>query len=126
MSEQMHPPSTDEIFDALSAVHRRRVLVSLLDHNPQPIEEMSAPSQDVCEMNSGLLDEFLTGSLEIHEADKESIRLHHVHLPKLVDYGFIEWDRDGNEVRKGPKFDKIRPILVLLEESFETLPDDWQ
>lgn len=76
-------------------------------------------------MNTGLLDEFLTGPLEIDDVDKESIRLYHNHLPKLVDYGFIEWNRDENKVQKGPKFDEIRPLLVLLEENRETFPDDW-
>lgn len=121
----MYSPSTDGIFDAFSDIHRRRVLVSLLDHNPQPVDRMSATSRDTSEMNTGLLNEFMTGNLEIADVDKDSIRLHHGHLPKLVDYGFIEWDRDENEIHKGPKFDKIRPLLVLLEENRENLPDDW-
>ena len=125
MGEQMPSPSTDTILDALSDVHRRRVLVRLLDHNPQPVEQLSTASRDAYETNTGLVDEFLTGTLEINGADNESIRLYHCHLPKLVDYGFIEWDRDENETHKGPNFDEIRPLLLLLEENRETLPADW-
>ncbi|WP_254544885.1 transcriptional regulator [Halomarina pelagica] len=51
--------------------------------------------------------------------------LNAVHLPKLADYGFIEWDRNTHEVMKGPKFDEIRPLLELLEAHEDKLPADW-
>lgn len=125
MREQMRSPSADDIFDAFSDVHRRRVLISLLDHNPQSVESLSATSREVNEMSNELLDQFLGGTVKIEGADKASVRLHHEHLPKLDAHGFIEWDRDENEVQKGPTFDEIRPLLVLLEENREALPDDW-
>ncbi len=51
--------------------------------------------------------------------------MQHVHLPKLEEYGFIEWDRDSHEVRKGPKFNEIQPLLELLVSHSDELPDDW-
>lgn len=77
------------------------------------------------EMNTGLLDEFLSDSQDITGTDKPAIRLYHIHLPKLAAAGFIEWDREANKVEKGPQFEEIRPLLELMEEHRETLPDGW-
>ncbi|WP_177209108.1 hypothetical protein [Natronobacterium haloterrestre] len=44
------------------------------------------------------------------------IEKRHVHLPKLVDYGYIEWDREAAVITKGPEFDEIRPLLEFLNE----------
>jgi hypothetical protein len=51
--------------------------------------------------------------------------MRHVHLPKLVEYGFVVWDEDEHEVEKGPNFDEIRPVLELLNDHAEELPDGW-
>lgn len=34
----------------------------------------------------------------------------HNHLPRLADYGIIEWDR-GEGVRRGPNFEEVKPFL---------------
>ncbi len=100
--------SVDDALDALAHVQRRKLLVALLDHNPQDDSPVViAP----------------------HETDAEAMmrimKMDHVHLPKLVDYGFIEWDRDKNEVAKGPNFDEIRPMLELLDDHHDELPESW-
>ena len=125
MDELSHQSPTDKIFDALSDVHRRRMLISLLDHNPQTISQLSSTPDSVFEMNTGIADEYLARSLEIDGIDKTAVRLYHNDLPKLDACGFVEWDRNENEVRKGAQFDEIRPVLMLLEENREILPDDW-
>lgn len=51
--------------------------------------------------------------------------MQHLHLPKLADYEFIEWNKDTHEVTKGPKFDEIRPLLELLATHEDELPADW-
>ncbi|WP_436927670.1 hypothetical protein [Halosimplex amylolyticum] len=51
--------------------------------------------------------------------------MQHVHLPKLADYRFIEWNQGTHEVTKGPKFDEIRPLLELLDDREDELPADW-
>lgn len=63
------------------------------------------------EAHEALLREYLAGSTEIADADKADIRTHHVHLPKLVEYGHIEWNHDTHVTTKGPKFDDVRPLL---------------
>jgi len=99
----------DECFKALSNVHRRRLLVNLLDHNPQ------RDSVDIPE--------------DLHKGEKtvEALQteFNHVHLPSLVEAGFIRWEREANEVLKGPRFNEIRPVLELMQNHADELPDGW-
>jgi hypothetical protein len=39
--------------------------------------------------------------------------------------GFIEWDRNSDETSKGPNWRDIAPLLVLVRDQQEELPDDW-
>ncbi|MGA9401220.1 hypothetical protein [Haladaptatus sp.] len=52
--------------------------------------------------------------------------MQHVHLPKLEDYGYIDWNRISEQVTKGPQFDEIKPLLTLLVENQEILSDASQ
>lgn len=98
----------DDALDALADVQRRKLLLSLLDHNPQD----DAPVM-------------MGGSESEIEALQSLTTMNHVHLPKLVEYGFIEWDKEANEVSKGPNFVEIRPLLELLDDHAEELPEGW-
>lgn len=92
----------DQVFDALTDGHRRRLLVALVDHNPQTTTEPArVPQESPAEVQ---------------------VRMHHVHLPKLADYGFVEWDRDERVVIKGPRFDEIEPVLELMVDHRDELP----
>lgn len=119
MSDNMQMPQKkpegDELFDALSSKHRRRILVALLEHNPQA-DVAPTPDDDP----SGI-DE--TAARE-EELKRRRIEFYHVHLPKLADYGFIDWDRDRGEVTKGPRFEDIEPCLLLLRDNADDLPGD--
>jgi hypothetical protein len=104
-TEEVH---LDDVLDVLANVQRRSLLVSLLGHSPKddtPIA-LSESSQD-------------------REAVHKPASMHHVHLPKLADHGFIEWDREHHQVTKGPNFDEIRPLLELLSDHEDELPDGW-
>ena len=92
---------SDDLFDALADSQRRRILVELLDHNPQ---------------DASVVPETKTTT----ERERDLLMSHHVHLPKLDDYGFIEWDRSDGVVTRGPRFDEIRPVL----ESIDDLEDE--
>ncbi len=98
----------DEMVDVLANVQRRKLLVSLLDHNPQDDEPV-----------------VINASESDAEAMDRLIKMKHVHLPKLVDYELIEWNEDTHEVSKGQKFDEIRPVLELLAAHENELPEDW-
>lgn len=98
----------DAVFTALKNHYRRRLLIRLLEHNPQdPVD--------------------LPNDVHLGETDRERLNaeLYHNHLPKLEELGFIRWDRETNEVVKGPKFDEIRPLLQLIHEHRDELPDGW-
>ena len=99
----------DEYFEGLANIHRRRLLVALLDHNPQQ-DGVTAPEA-------------------VHEGEKSlevlQTELYHSHLPRLEEAGFIRWNRDTHEVVKGPRFDEIQPLLELMRDHADELPDDW-
>lgn len=95
----------NELLDALAHHHRRRVLTRL-DH-----AESAVPLDD----------------LDVREADVDLLheRLYHVHLPKLERAGFIEWDKERNVVRPGPRYDDVAPLVALLRGHADGLPGDW-
>ena len=99
-----------EIFDALSNPYRRQLLVALLDHNPQDDED-SDPLNIVAD----------------DEENKEILQsqMVHTHLPKLEEMGFIEWDREENRISTGPRWDDLAPILHLIEDHQDELPEGW-
>ena len=96
----------DDILDALGHIQRRKLLVALLDHNPQDESPAVIAKEDI-------------------EALDNLVSMKHVHLPKLETYGFIDWDQEHNEVHKGPNFDEIKPLLELMQGHEDELPADW-
>ena len=105
----------DAVFDALAASHRRQLLVRLLSSS-QYVPKPSGISREIAAADENLLREHLSSSRTIAEVDEYAVRMHHIHLPKLAEYGFITWDRDNDLVVEGPRFDEIRPHLRLVGE----------
>lgn len=105
----------DEIFDALADVHRRQLLLELLYQEHQQIAELTGVSREVADADDGLLSKHLAGQRHIPSVDDDLVRMHHIHLPKLAEYGLIEWDRDENVVTKGPRFEDVQLLLTGLE-----------
>jgi len=99
--------SFDDMLHVMSHIQRRKLLMALMDHNPQD----DTPSVPVSSEDSDSIERF--------------VQMKHVHLPKLVDHGFIEWDRDTHEVTKGENFEEIRPLLELLDDHEDELPEGW-
>lgn len=100
----------DEMFIAVSNIHRRRLLVRLKEQDPQEAHEIHTP------------DDVQTGEEDL---DRFLMKMFHLHLPKLEDRGFIRWDNEKETVAKGPRFDEIRPLLELLDNHADELPSDW-
>jgi hypothetical protein len=98
----------DNLLDALAHIQRRTLLVALLSHNPQDDDSI-----------------VIDGDESADEELSRLIQMRHVHLPKLEQYGFIMWNRQTNEVSKGPHFDEIRPLLELLQNHEDELPPEW-
>ena len=100
----------DRFLYVLADQYRRRVLVALLEHNPQDDHDPQIP-HDI--------------NLETEDLESLIINMRHTHLPKLEDEGFIEWNRETNTVKQGPQFEEIRRLLELMENHADELPDDW-
>lgn len=100
----------DEYFLALANVHRRRLLVTLLELESQ--RDNIAVPEDV------------RGEENVSEALKT--QYHHSHLPRLEEARLIRWDRDTHTVGEGQRFDEIRPLLELMRDSNEESSADWQ
>lgn len=97
-----------ELFGVLSHPLRRRVLYNL--YRADPTVTLDIP-----------------GEISVAGWDETRIEteLTHVHLPKLADENLIRWDRADREIRRGPDFDKIEPLLSLLDEHADELPYEW-
>jgi hypothetical protein len=100
----MSPVSLDSCLSALGTVERRRLLVALLERNPRRVADLKP---------SGT------------QPRQFELETHHVHLPKLVAAGFVDWDRTSHTIRRGPDFESLEPLLKLLVENEATLPSGW-
>jgi hypothetical protein len=93
-SDRSRSPRIDAMMDALGDEARRSILLTLLDTTPRGTVDVSGGPA----------------------SSDEAIQRRHVHLPKLAQYGYIEWDRDSDAVSRGPQFAAIEPLLRLLKE----------
>jgi len=99
----------NRLFGVLSSPRRRRILRTLAESNPRQTGEFTP-------------DEF---GADGEEVARFQVELYHVHLPKLADAGYVDWDRSAGTVRRGPKYEEIRPTLDLLLDHEEELPGSW-
>ena len=105
---QRERASLDELFEALSRPSRRRILTALAEADPR----------DEAEFASG---DFTSDA----RRQEVSMRLHHTHLPKLEEAGFIEWGTDSKTITRGPRFDEIAPLVELMSAHRDELPVGW-
>lgn len=97
--------AVDESLDALRDAKRRRLLFTLLE------ETEDAGSEARCDVKF------------VFDDDENSrIELVHVHLPKLADLGFIDWEMGDRTVEPGARWKEIRPILSVLHDHLDELP----
>ena len=81
----------DDVFDALAAVRRRKLLVGLLEHEPRHVDRLSETARELSGAHETYLREFLDGPMEIEGVEKATVRLHLVdHVDHTSD------DRDAN------------------------------
>lgn len=98
--ERLEPWRIDAMMDALRDQLRRYVLLSLLADTSRQVESLG--------------EEF--GSEDVPTL------LRHVHLPKLDEEGYVDWDHRSGTVSRGPNFGEIEPLLRLLGERSARLP----
>lgn len=89
VSKQRASLSLDDKFAALSDAERRRVLLALLN-------------------DGGWVEAVPPGD------STRATALYHAHLPKLADWGLVEFRPETGEVRRGPRFEDVETLLQLL------------
>lgn len=104
----------DRVVDAFGHTYRRRLLVSLLSHNPQDDEDAQDAEEALRALGDGAV-----------ETDTLEASLIHSHLPRLEEYGYITWDRETGDIGRGPAWAEIEPFIRLLADHQDELPDDW-
>ncbi|UPV77103.1 hypothetical protein M0R89_22055 (plasmid) [Halorussus limi] len=109
MSKELH---SSRAFEALSNRYRRQLLLAMFETNPQDDDDLN-PLR------------LLKQGETTEDLDVTPVSLQHVHLPKLADMGFIEWDRESGELSKGPNWEEIAPLLRLMYDHQDELPDEW-
>lgn len=96
----------NQLFEALSRPHRRRILCLLETELPSGGDEL-APSD---------ADERAPSDIETAaDSDVLLTDLHRVRFPNLEGAGYIR--QDEGTVRRGPRFDEIAPLLQYICES---------
>lgn len=90
----------------LTDEHRRQLLLTLLERDePQdiPVPETIAQGED--------------------DLTALRVEFHQLHLPKLEHFGLIEWNQKADTIRKGPHFERIRPLLEGVEKVDQSLDE---
>lgn len=112
----------DDAFDALASEYRRQLLIELLDRDRKRVSALTGTAAEIAAADEDLLAKHLSGTRAISGVDEDLLRAHHVHLPKLDDYGFVEWDPDDRTVTTGPRFGEVRPLLEFVVDRREADP----
>lgn len=94
----------DRFMSILADRQRRAILYTLGQENPRHVSDLLVRG--------------------VKQPDHVEIELRHSHLPKLDDAGYIEWDRETDEVRPGVRYDDIEPLLSLIGEHTDEFPPD--
>lgn len=102
------PFENDDVVDAMPDGQRRRLLVDVLDSDPQHVSTLSEAARNPTRPHEAVLDQFLPEQVEIHRIDAERIQDHHVHLPELTEYGF--------------RFDEVKPVLGPVKSHHKNRP----
>lgn len=92
----------DRQLDAVKDDTRRRLLCSL---------EGVSPTQQASAVETTAF------------ATDQQLLLRHVHLPKLQQAGYVDWDPETGHVRRGPQFEDIQPLLRLLMDYEASNPE---
>jgi hypothetical protein len=93
--------SLNELFEILSHGYRRHILRALADSDQQ---------------TNGGIGTILRSEGE-EEPDVLELELRHNHLPKLDDYGLVDWNPSTETLTRGPRFEEVEPFLDVVDEN---------
>lgn len=95
----------DELFEVLSHQRRRYVLYALLADDSRSLEELA-------ESMAAWENRVPEDGVNREEIEKVYASLCHAHIPKLVDYGIIGFDRRDETITKKPIAKQVLDLLV--------------
>ena len=103
-TEEMRPEAMDRVHELLSNRQRRHLLYLFLDAERWSVEAVSMRLV-AAERNVPI------DAVAENDRRRVAVSLVHDHLPRLADYGVIEYDdRSGDAVRSA-RFDELRPFV---------------
>lgn len=111
----------DAVFRAVSDTERRYVLYYLRARNSVSVEELATAL-------AGWLGARGPDPAVVTPADHQRVRvrLHHEHLPRLDDEGFVRYDREAGEVELAAlpeTLDTVLDLSLAHERQASDLPD---
>lgn len=116
--------SKDETFHLLSNQRRRNALWYLRDHDG------AVSMRDLAEWIAAQEHETTVAQLTSDERQRVYIALYQSHLPKLADYGVIEYNQSRGIVRRTPLAEQLDPYLEVraddTDAAGETEPSDGE
>lgn len=104
LSDDRNPESLDERYMLLSD-ERRRVVLDILTDQSEPIELTALSGLVAAAEHDGDVDEVCPSTRE-----RIAVSLHHIHLPKMDDFGVVEYDTDTQAVE--PCMSRIYDLLA--------------
>jgi hypothetical protein len=111
---------TGGLFEMLSNLHRRRLLLILCQQEtveiPDGLVVRGGTEAQMNQQSDGPVQSETPVSRSLE------IELIHSHLPKLEEAGYIEWDRETQTASRGPAFEEIESALRVLNRNERALP----
>ena len=120
---------TATLFELLAADLRRRILFALCDEDSITVPEGvlqrgQAQPCDPQDADSNSPPGHFSSPAPEEDMHELTLKLEHMHLPKLDDAGLIKWQRDTDTITRGPRFEEVEPVLRLLAANQHRFPDD--
>lgn len=100
------PLTAEEVFEVLKSRRRRMVVDYLLGQSdPVPLSELVAQV-------TAWENDVSVGAIDPDDRVAVYASLHQTHLPKLVDYGLLTYDREDRTVSLTPRGERLQPFLT--------------
>lgn len=97
----------NRVFRALTAEPRRQTIVALMEAPSDrwlPLPEAANPSYDLM------------------DPERLYVELVHQHLPLLAEHGFVRWEREPLQVKRGPSFEEVAIVFEALHRHAAEIP----